>query len=93
MGYVLSITGSYVLSIIFSILVPSFLSILLTAYSFEYTKKDTPEDLEENEGASGNSFLMNVRGASCFVWCCHLIFVIFRIIFITSFVVSSEDDG
>ncbi|MCY7692315.1 M48 family metallopeptidase [Bacillus altitudinis] len=61
MGYVLSITGSYVLSIILSILVPSFLSILLTAYSFEYTTKDTPEDLEENEGASGNSFLMNVR--------------------------------
>lgn len=61
MGYVLSITGSYVISIILSILVPSFLSILLTAYSFEYTTKDTPQELEENEGTSGNSFLMNVR--------------------------------
>ena len=50
MGYVLSITGSYVLSIFLSILVPTFLSVLLTAYSFEYTTKDSPEELEENEG-------------------------------------------
>ncbi|UUD44281.1 M48 family metalloprotease [Bacillus pumilus] len=61
MGYVLSITGSYVLSIFLSILVPTFLSVLLTAYSFEYTTKDSPEELEENEGTLGNSFLMNVR--------------------------------
>ncbi|MFS0654858.1 M48 family metalloprotease [Bacillus sp. 179-C3.3 HS] len=61
MGYVLSITGSYVISIILSILVPSFLSVLLTAYSFEFTTKDSPEDVEEHEGTLEDSFLMSHR--------------------------------